>query len=481
MEFDGPTVCGSVTGTEGFDFGGGTILGDAGTQSAIYIPIINPHDDLYVPEPQVFNTLNDPALPSFLWCGGPTQFDPGNSKYFALVKADNNTTHVLKAYRNWGDTTAPNTKWVWRMIGNSDEANLATIQLDNCGRVVACPGVTGCTPDQISTDGGVSWSNVPSTSGVVTATNNTFYGFNPDNNMTTPNCPGNGEFETIPSAEYTATVDGSGTNQNDWNENDFSQFSGGVQAVQSRTSAANNRHLAICTSGPCDYVLPGGKNTANVTSGPGRGDGNGDFITSTNIENGDINTQGSDIYSPIYNAVLFIRASSAYGGNLSQLRYNNGTTTVGIDIDDDPTFDLNRTWRITVITFGSADAGGNMYISPPATDPNYRWAIIAGRDIVLHGNVNDMDCNATDCEGPPTGTQTNFGGAVLAHESVGFNGTIGVNGYVIAEDRASCDGLQDSTIVNGSLDIHYDCSNPADYWKSQSVKLQDWEEAQRVQ
>jgi hypothetical protein len=212
------------------------------------------------------------------------------------------------------------------------------------------------------------------------------------------------------------------------------------------------------------------------------GDGTADFNTSTVIRNGDFSQSGSDIFSPLYNAVIFFRGNVDFGGNLSSLVYHNGFTGgASIAIDDDAVFDLNKTWRLTLIGFGNINAGGTVNINPPANDPNYRWAIVAGRDLRLHGTANAMDCDSTNCDAAPSNTQANFAGAFLAHESIGFNGTVGVNGYVVAEDRATCSTYEDSTIINGSLQIHYDCSNPADFWKTSSVRMQNWEEGQRVQ
>jgi hypothetical protein len=235
--------------------------------------------------------------------------------------------------------------------------------------------------------------------------------------------------------------------------------------------------------------LPGVRSIKlNTTSGlwetVDEGDNNADFDTSTIISNGDITATGNDLYSPLYNAVIFTYSDTDFGGNVSRLYYYDTATAnnaANIDIDDDALFDLNATWRITVIGYGNVTAGGTVNINPPAGDPNYKWAVVAGRDLRLHGTADDLACNSSDCNGAPTGTQQNFAGAYLAHESVGFNGTIGVNGFVIAEDRATCSNHETSTIVNGSLDIHYDCNNPADIWTTESVRMKDWEETQRVQ
>jgi hypothetical protein len=99
----------------------------------------------------------------------------------------------------------------------------------------------------------------------------------------------------------------------------------------------------------------------------------------------------------------------------------------------------------------------------------------------IHGSANNMDCHETDCDGPPAGTISTYAGAYLAHEQIKFNGSVGINGYVIAEDRASCSQFEDANTVHGSLDVHYDCDNPVDYWRAQSVRMREWEESQRVQ
>ncbi len=499
MTWEGPSACGSVTGTEGFLYDGGAILGDMGTQPEIYIPIVNPYNAIFRPDPAIFNTSIDGTLPDFLHCPAPTEFDPGSSKYFAIVKADNNTIYIYKAYRNYGDTglglePPKDSRWIWRLIGNSDQANIDTIRLDNCGRVVTCgltPGL--CNADAWSLDSGSSWT--PATEGV-TGQNNTFYGWNPDNSLSTEVCPSGGEFETIPNTPYIASVDNSGSDQNDWNVNDFPHVNG----VDARSNAlksvggagtAQPRSTSCGTYSSCLFTkpLPGVRAVElNAVSGlyetVDTGDNSADFDTSTIISNGDITATGNDIYSPLYNAVIFTYADVDFGGNVSRIfYYDTGTSNPAaqINIDDDPLFDLNATWRITVIGYGNVRAGGTVNINPPAGDPDYRWAVVAGRDLNLHGTADDLACNSTDCNGAPTGTQQNFAGAYLAHESIRFNGTVGVNGFVIAEDRATCSGDVDETEVFGSLDLHYDCENPSDIWSTESVRMRDWEESQRVQ
>jgi|GEM_PF-1708308 len=485
MTWNGPSACGSVTGTAGFEYGGGSIRGDSGTQPEIYIPIINPYDSLYIPSPTVFHVdSTDASLPTFLRCDGPSANDPGNSKYFAIIKVTNNRTQIYKAYRNYGDDATgsrppTDTRWVWRLIGDSSLAAIDTIRLDNCGRVVTC-GVPGCSADKYLSGGTV----FTATQGVTTA-NNTFYGFRPDNNLNTTACPGSNT-ETIPNTPYTGTVDGGSSPQNDWNVNNFPQVPLANNPYDNPVNS-DLTHSAYC-GGVCTWTkaLPGVlavDTTAHTINDSG--DGTGDFDTSTVITNGDFSTQGNDTYAPLYNAVIFFHARNVdYAGNLSSLRYYDTATSNGgatIAIDNDPLFDLNSTWRLTVITDGSASAGGTTNVNPPAGDPNYRWAIVAGRDVELRGNANTFDCNTTDCAGAPTGTQSNFAGAVLAHESVGFNGHIGMNGFVIAEDRATCSNMETSTDIHGSLQVHYDCLNPQDIWATESVHMQNWEESQRVQ
>ena len=485
MEFTGSTACGSITGTDGFvTDGAGTILGDSGTQPEIYIPVINPYNDIFVPDDSIFNTTADTSLPTFLRCDGPTQYDPGNSKYFAIVRADGGTTHIYKAYRNWGDGSLPNTKWVWRLIGDSDADNIDTVKLDNCGRVVECPNVAGCSADEISTDNGVTWNPVSSTT-AVDGPNNEWYNWNPNNNTNTSTCYGS-QTETIPNTEYAATADGSGENQNDWNENDFSQVSGSIQSVQSTTSNANNRHLFHCTvTSKCTYTLPGvGNATNDATPVTDRGDGNGDWNTANvlNTNSGTVSMSGQNLYSPLYNAVIFVVGNiSTIAGNLSNLNYNNAGAQAQIAIDDDVVFDLNKTWRVTIVATGNINATGTVNINPPTADTN-KWGIIAGRDLEIGGNADDFDCSGTDCDVLPTGTLSTFAGAYLAHEQVRFHGNPGINGYVIAEDRAACSNAvnQSESDVAGNPSIHYDCENPSDPWPAMSVRLRDWEEAQRV-
>ncbi len=453
---------------------------------------------MFMPSTTIFNTSADLTLPSFLRCAGPSADDPGNSKYFAIVKADNNTVYIYKAYRNFGDAgnatePPPNTRWVWRLIGNSDIEGLDTIRLDNCGRVVDCGlgvGEAACARDAIRDPISGIWTPVAVSTGV-TGQNNTFYGWNPDNSLSLQACPSGGEFETIPNTPYQATVDLSNSAQNDWVVNDFPHVNTVSTYNASAVKSVSNPRSTSCDDNgwaSCVYTqpLPGVRAIASVAGlmqANDDGDNIGDFNTANIINNGDIGASGNDIYSPLYNAVIFTYANVDVGGNVSRLYYNNGAGNgaANIQVDDDAAFDLNATWRLTVIGWSNIRGGGTININPPAGDPNYRWALIAGRDLRLHGTANDLACHGTDCNGAPSGTQANFAGAYLAHESIGFNGTIGVNGFVVAEDRASCSQYEDSTVVNGSLDIHYDCNNPADIWKSESVRMKDWEEMQRVQ
>jgi hypothetical protein len=309
----------------------------------MYIPIINPYNDLFVPEPGLFNFAGDATLPAFLQCSGPSATDPGNSKYFAIVKVDSNTIHIYKAYRNY----PTDDRWVWRLIGNSpDQGDIDTITLDNCGRVVECPGVTGCSADEISTDGGATWTPV-AVSTRVDPSNNTFYGWNPDNNYQTDTCPANGETETIPDTPY---VDFDGIASNNWNQNDFPQYTG-------HTGTTINTALHSTFGLGYAEALPGVKNAAN--------DAIGDFDTSFVIRNGGFSTSGNDLYSPLYNGVIWVFGSEVnLGGNISHLAYNNSGVQATIEIDDDAAFDLNATWRITIITTGSIDAGGTVNINP---------------------------------------------------------------------------------------------------------------------
>ena len=457
-------VCSEATGSSGFVNEGGTVVGDKGLAAEIYIPVINPYDEIYVPGVDVFARASDFTLPTFLRCGPPTEQDPGNSKYFAIVKIASNRTQVFKAYRNFGDTGGvKNTKWVWRLIGDSSLGNLDTVRLDDCGRVKQCPGIPGCSADLIN--------GAANTNAEVPRDNNTFYGLNPDNNLATEACS-SAEGETITSTPYT---DMYGSAQNDWNRNDYWQVQGSTSAVMASNTSAHTRSV-YCTANPtaCGTAvpLPGGDGS--------EADGNGDFNTSFYISNGEISKNGGDIYSPLYGAVIWVRGNVNFSGNTSNLRYSAGTMPL-----DNGSIDLNQTWRTTWIVYGQMSACGNIAYAPPTvvTD-DFRFGIIAGRDINLCGSANNFNCNGTDCDDALSGPgASGYAGVVAAHEQVVSNGGIGLNGYVIAEDRASCDDTNSmsSNAIFGSLSIHYDCDNPTDFWESQSVRMREWEEYQGIQ
>ena len=468
-------VCGEATGTGGFSNDGGSVVGDKGLAGEIYIPVINPYDEIYVPPVSVFQRGSDTTLPAWLRCTGPTAADPGNSKYFAIVKVANNRTQLYKGYRNFGDAS-PNTgtKWVWRLIGDESAGNLNTTVLDDCGRVKSCDSdIPGCSADQIWD--GDSWeanSDAP-----VPTENQTFYGLRPDNNWNTPTCS-TSEGETIPNAKYTDLY---GQVQNDWNRNDFWQVQGNTQAVLATDGNLHDRST-FCTNNPASGgwagcpspvpALPGGEGLDS--------DDVGDFDTSFYINNGEISKNGGDIYSPLYGAVIWVRGNVNFSGTTNNLRYSGGTMAL-----DGGATDLNQTWRTTWIVYGQINACGNVAYAPPTVvDEDFRFGIIAGRDINLCGSANNFNCNGTDCDSDLAGPgASGYAGLVAAHEQVVSNGGIGLNGYIIAEDRASCDDTNSMTsnAIFGSLSIHYDCENPTDFWASQSVRMREWEEVQRVQ
>jgi hypothetical protein len=470
-------VCGEATGTGGFINDGGSVVGDKGLAGEIYIPVINPYDEIYVPPVSVFQRGSDGTLPLWLRCTGPTATDPGNSKYFAMVKVSSTRTQVYKAYRNFGDASPDtNTKWVWRLIADEAAGNLDTTVLDDCGRVKSCDSdIPGCSADQIFD--GTSW--VANTDPVVPPENNTFYGLRPDNNWSTSTCS-SAEGETIPNTAYTDMYGRAG---NDWNRNDFWQVQGNTQAVRGTDGTLHDRST-FCTNNPASGGWPGCPSPVPALPGSiatnNDDDGNGDFDTSFYIDNGEFGKNGGDIYSPLYGAVIWVRGNVNFSGNTSNLRYSGGTMAL-----DGGATDLNQTWRTTWIVYGQINACGNIAYAPPTVvNEDFRFGIIAGRDINLCGNANNFNCNATDCDSDLAGPgASGYAGVVAAHEQVVSNGGIGLNGYVIAEDRASCDDTNSmsTNAIFGSLSIHYDCDNPTDFWISQSVRMREWEESQRVQ
>src|SRR5688572_5808129 len=115
IRIDGSVVtCGEATGTTGIDAvsAEAEIRGGAGLTGRVFIPVINPYDDLYVPHPSIFDTSGDPNLPSYLQCAVDTVNDPGATKYFGFALKQQGGTKIFQVYKAYWDNA--NNHWVWR-------------------------------------------------------------------------------------------------------------------------------------------------------------------------------------------------------------------------------------------------------------------------------------------------------------------------------------------------------------------------------
>jgi len=113
-----PAICGDASATGTYTGSTTGVGGDAsGNRPPIPVPVVNPYDDLYVPEPGAFGLFGCPAVSST---------NPDTAKYFALV-ADGGAGQVFKAY--WDAT---NSRWKWGLVDDLNDG--ANARLDNCGR-----------------------------------------------------------------------------------------------------------------------------------------------------------------------------------------------------------------------------------------------------------------------------------------------------------------------------------------------------------
>ncbi|HSE40594.1 MAG TPA: hypothetical protein VLH08_07480 [Acidobacteriota bacterium] len=414
-------ICQDATSSGNYTTSGGSYLVGglgAGGQDEIFIPIINPFDDIFVPNPNIFETSADTSLPTQLRCDPDPTTNPGAYKYYALV-ANNNAGKVYKAYYK-DNGTPSNTSddyWQWKMIDDLSNGN--NVQLDDCGRIASCGSEPGCTTD----------------SGFGTAINdgmsNRFYGFYLNNVTTTGSCSGS-------DATLSALAN-----------NDF-------------TDAAR------CTGCSADgIVLPGSDST----------DGVADFNTNFRYSVGETQTtspvsgrwvkEGNTVYSPIYGAVFFYHGSLRLAGNLSNLDHSGGTTTPP-----------GGFWRATHITVGNIQAEG----TPKYSTANQSWPflLIAGRDIDRAGNAAAGAIVCPDeCASDPAIANPSYYGIIAAHEQIMFRGASILDGFAVAENAINCATLVDSaagvTTGTGGADVHYDCEHPPNPWDTGVVLLR-WEE-----
>ncbi|MCP3980191.1 MAG: hypothetical protein GY716_12875 [bacterium] len=116
----GGYICEDATASGNYSGSTSGVGGDSGGgRPLVNLPIINPYDDVFVPDKAVFEANTPMACPA------------GTAKYFALV-ADDDKGQVFKAY--WSSSAS---RWEWKRIDVLDSSD---VKLDDCGRA---PGDSG--------------------------------------------------------------------------------------------------------------------------------------------------------------------------------------------------------------------------------------------------------------------------------------------------------------------------------------------------
>jgi hypothetical protein len=511
-------ACGGVHSNEDLIVSGGTICTEAsGTTSAtltsttadvrggvaqtgtVFIPKVNPYNSRFVPSPDTFFTANDTSLPDWVKCPGPASTlaagvtaanylakDPGASKYFAFVPRKTNGDNSFRVFKAYWDAT--NNHWVWRLIDDGNSGNLDAL-LDNCGRVVSGTQIPAADPIPVASDttywltttSRPTWAGVGVTDGSTTK----FY-----NSKKHTGGPGAYALKNPACASDTTL---STTDWNDYAQTNWARIPNGSNPwldSAGDTSIADSGNYTYPTLAAEDPILPGtsqyyfGNWTPDLNPSV---DGNRDFVYQDCLSDGknevDLNDTAQDIYTPLWGAVIFVYGNiTINGGDVVHYVDASGTNTstnVGAVTDR---------WRLSLISFGNIDVAGNPVWGP--ANSAFGITLVAGRDITMggtagggHGNQNqcpDMSAGA-DCTAPPL-NPAGYEGMVLSHEDVSFSGNVTLDGFIIAEDAATCATLTNNVPPNkatGSVQVHYDCVNPPDPWGNRSVQLTSWEEVQQ--
>ncbi len=496
-------VCAEATASQGLTFNPTdptTVRGGGGITSEVFIPVINPYHERWIPHPDVFFKADEDTTFDPIECPGPNvpnwdwTKDPGATKYFAIVLkqvAGSAQILVFKAY--WDSTKS---WWAWRLIDDLTDLN-NDLTLDNCGRVVAGTVNIGGTDyvldaDPFPADGDVYWDGTTTAGnrpvwtgvGVTNSGVNEFYGFQKRNG-------GPGQYNiSACSADDTLT----GTYNLGKLENDFSHTN--CQFIHE--GVTNILWNLDSTLSPADYSVPSPSFYANVPLLP-NGQGSDtivDFKYQNVMDNGkgiiDIDIQQEGVAAPVWGSIVFFNANITMSGTGNpDFKY---VDSIPAQNTDNLVTDLAERWRIAMISTESIDQSGNPIYGPPSTDYSdstspFPVTFIAGRDIELsgtggagHGNQGQCPDNienpAVDCNAAPP-NPAGYEGMILAHEEIDFTGNVTIDGFIIAEDAALCASVQaDDSEAGGSVEIHYDCNNPPDPWGNRSVRLVGWEEVQ---
>ena len=202
-----------------------------------------------------------------------------------------------------------------------------------------------------------------------------------------------------------------------------------------------------------------------------QGDGQPDFVIgdALNINKAVWSLNSNTVYSPLYNAVVFVYGNLGVNGNPSHtMAYSGGTTSVP-----------GGHWRVSIMVFNNLDVQGTPAYAPATFSFPYLFA--AGRDISLQGNAGGGGnfCPVSGGCDSPVGTAAGYEGIIEAHEQIYQTGSAGVDGMLVAEARATCSNAVSGPMsIQGNAKVHYDCDHPPDPWKNQSVRMQAWQEIQ---
>lgn len=402
-----------------------TIGGDQGVSDPVYIPVINPYSPDFVPAPSLFNHTADPELAgatyAFLRSPGWSAGDPGATKYFAFVVSKNGSSAVIwKAY--WD---AANNYWRWRAINDVTAPTHKHVKLDDFGRVANCDTDTLCT---------ASGGPDPNATAPVTGSGD-FYGFNVNKAVVNVSCSSD---VSLAGTSY------QGLTVNDSSRHDFPLYPSGSNGV-AQTPTLPNKNQA---DGQPDFVI-------------------GDAINKTKAM---WSINANTIFSPLYNAVIFVYGNVSITGSPTNLNWSGGSSLTP----------PGNKWRVTIIAFNDLDTGGTPAYAPAAA--SFPYLFIAGRDVNLQGNAGGGSSNfcptSGDCADPIL-SAPGYAGVIAAHEQIRQLGNAGLDGLMVAEDHATClDDVNDPMTLSGSGAVHYDCDHPPDPWKNQSVRMQSWQEMQ---
>jgi hypothetical protein len=534
MNFSGGAgqVCKDATASDDYNFTGPgpTVGGDSGGNKDVRpIPPINPYDDIFVPLASTFDhsidaelNFTEPGLGTALQCPPPSAADPGSSKYFAFVfrQTGGQNLQVYKAY--WDFNLTAGSRWMWRLIDVGPTLNAV---LDNCGRLVSsvdlgltadpCPaGAKSCDGSGLATYGvndvvdccGSEWPVADGGDG---------------NTYCDPNCidPGlDGLMDTAddinrcrPDGNITAACDGTTSG-----DEHFYGFKGNNSYTPDTCSTDDSLtgvgHNDFTTNN--FFLYPSGNDSDSTVpplpgSGPPDGQADFDYSIVTDSNRQQWQADGTTIFSPMYNAIIFVVGNMSFTGEME-----NGFIQFFDDVVLSPTVQgtysvanpMGR-WRISTVSYGRIDANGTPRFGPANSsvggcmngtrEQACNLGFAAGRDLELRGGAGsgcDVEtppesCNLcpnigsdpdADCE------QSNvvpFGyeGYFVAHEQVSLRGNANFAGFVIAEEAANCvepQGQGVATNLNGNPDIFYDCESPPNPWEAELLRITSWEEVQ---